>query len=97
MLAVIPGDKKVDLDKLKKASEQMTLRIANPNEVEELTGYPVGGVTPFGVENMIKVIDESVFSVKTVNIGSGKAEIGIELTSEELKKAWNGIIADIIE
>ena len=44
-----------------------------------------------------KIIDESVFKIKIVNIGSGKAEIGIELNPEELKKAWDGIITDITE
>ena len=98
ILVVLPGDKRVDMSKLKQVTNQNNIQIAKPNEVEEITGYTIGGITPFGIKKSIKkIIDESVFKKQTVNIGSGKAEIGIELNSEELKKAWDGIIADIIE
>lgn len=98
VIVVLPGDKRVDMDKLKEVTKGNILRMAKPDEVEEITGYTIGGISPFGIEkNVKKIIDESVFKIKTVNIGSGKAEIGIELNSEELRKAWDGIIANIIE
>lgn len=98
VIVVLPGDKRVDMDKLKEVTKGNNLRMAKPDEIEEITGYTIGGISPFGIEkNVKKIIDESVFKIQTVNIGSGKAEIGIELNSEELKKAWDGIIANIIE
>jgi len=98
MMVIAPGDKRVDVNKLKKITKQDNIRIAKPNEVEEITGHKIGDVTPFGIErNIKKIIDESVFKNQIVNIGSGKAEIGIELNSEELKKALDMFIADIIE
>ncbi len=88
VIVVLPGDKRVDMDKLKKVSKQNNLRMAKPDEVEEITGYTIGGISPFGIEkDIMKIIDESVFEIETVNIGGGKAEIGIELNSEELKKS----------
>ena len=96
VIVVLPGDKRVDMDKLKEVTKENNLRMAKPDEVEEITGYAIGGISPFGIEkNVKKIIDESVFKIKTVNIGSGKAEIGIELNFEELKKAWDGTIANI--
>lgn len=98
VIIVLPGDKRVDIEKLKEVARQKSFRMAKPDEVKEITGYTIGGVSPFCIEkNVKKIIDENVFKTKIVNIGSGKAEIGIEMNSEELKKAWNGIIADIIE
>lgn len=98
IIVVLPGDKRVNTDKLKEVVKQNNLRMAKPNEVEEITGYIIGGVSPFGIEKDIeKIIDESIFKIEIVNIGSGKAEIGIELNSAELKKVWSGVIADIIE
>jgi Cys-tRNA(Pro) deacylase len=98
ILVVLPGDKRVNMTKLNEIVKQKNLRMAKPNEVQEITGYSIGGITPFGtVKNIKKIIDESVFKIKIVNIGSGKAEIGIELNSDELKKVWDGIIANIIE
>ncbi|MBU1205278.1 MAG: YbaK/EbsC family protein [Nanoarchaeota archaeon] len=96
VIVVLPGDKRADMDKLKEVTKGNNLRMAKPDEVEEITGYTIGGISPFGIEkNVKKIIDESVFKIKTVNIGSGKAEIGIELDSEELRRAWDGIIANI--
>jgi Cys-tRNA(Pro)/Cys-tRNA(Cys) deacylase len=98
VIVVLPGDRRVDVDKLKKIIGQSNLRMARPDEVEEITDYTIGGVSPFVIEKDIKkIIDESVFEIKTVNIGSGKAEIGIKLNSEELRKIWDGVIADIVE
>ena len=72
--------------------------MAKPDEVEEITGYKIGGVCPFITKrDSIKIIDERVFKINIVNIGSGKADIGIELRSCELRKVWNGIIGDITE
>lgn len=98
IMVVLPGDKRVDIDKLKEVTKQNSFRMAKPDEAEEITGYPIGGVSPFSSEKDVKkIIDQSIFKIKIVNIGSGKAEIGIELNSEELKKVLDGIIADIIE
>jgi len=98
IIVVLPGDKRADMNKLKEVTKQNNLRMARPDEVKEITGYTIGGISPFGIEkNVKKIIDESVFKIKTVNIGSGKAKIGIELNSEELRRAWDGIIASIIE
>ena len=72
--------------------------MAKPDEVEEITGYKIRGVCPFITKrDTLKLIDESVFKMKTINIGSGKAETGIELNSSELRNVWNGSIADITE
>ena len=98
VLATLPGDERVDINKLEKVSRQEGLQIAKPKEVEEITGFSVGGITPFAVgEDVIIVIEKSIFETDTVNIGSGVAEIGIELKSNELRRAWDGIVADIIE
>ena len=98
VVVVLPGDKRVDINKLKEISKQKNLRMAKPDEVNNITGYTIGGVCPFVIEkNVKKIIDESIFELQVVNIGSGKAEIGIELNSEDLKKIWDGIIADLIE
>ena len=98
VLAVVPGDKKVNINKLKNASEQNNLRMAKPNEVENVTGYQIGGVCPFAVkDDVLKVIDKAVFNIENISIGSGKAEIGIELSSKDLRVIWDGLIGDISE
>ncbi|MBI2579859.1 MAG: YbaK/EbsC family protein [Candidatus Aenigmarchaeota archaeon] len=98
LVVVLPGDEKAGIEKLRQISGQKSLRMAKPDEVERITGYSVGGVCPFAIENHLKkIIDKSVFDIDTVNIGSGKAEIGIELKSADLRRIWDGAIDDISE
>lgn len=97
ILVVIPGDKRVDKNKLSNLVSEK-LRIAKSDEVLMITGYSVGGVSPFGIEKTIKmIIDKSAFDTKTVNLGSGDAIIGIELKSADLKTIWTGEIEIIVE
>lgn len=98
VIVVLPGDKKVNINKLKEITKQDPIKVAKPEEVVGITGFSIGGVSPF-VQNLDikKIIDASVFKIKVVNIGSGKADVGIELSSIDLKKIWDGEIADIIE
>ena len=72
--------------------------MAKPEEGEEITGYKIEGACPVITKrDTLKLIDESIFKRNIVNIGSGKAETGIELNSGELRKVGNTIIANITE
>jgi len=98
VIAVVPGDRRVSVEKLKRVIGQNTLRLAKSDEVLRITGYAIGGVSPFGVGKEVeKVIDKDVFNFDVINIGSGKAEVGIEIDTKDLKRVWEGIIADISE
>jgi len=96
VLVVIQGDKKVDLKKLEKATNVHNFRMARPDETKEITGYVVGGVCPFYLKNKIKkVLDKGIFDTDIINVGAGTQVLGVELKSQDLKKIWNGILADI--
>ena len=98
MLVIIPGDKTIDFKKLEIVTGQGNFRMAELGEVEDVTGYRIGAVTPFGIErNIKKIIDESIFDIETVNIGSGKANIGIEIKSADIQKIWDGLVGDIVK
>ncbi|MDY6770392.1 MAG: YbaK/EbsC family protein [Candidatus Nanohaloarchaea archaeon] len=69
-LVVVPGPARVDEDKLCEALEAEEARIASPEEVEEFTGYEVGGVPPVSLP-LPKVIDEAVVGKQEVYGGGG--------------------------
>ncbi len=96
VLAILPGDKRVDFQKLKEITGIHELRMASPDEITEITGYQLGGVCPFFLKNKIKkVMDKKVFEIKIVNIGGGIPILGVELKAKDLKRIWDGLIADI--
>jgi prolyl-tRNA editing enzyme YbaK/EbsC (Cys-tRNA(Pro) deacylase) len=55
LLFLVPGDKRLEIDKLKVLYGN-DLRMSTAEEVKSQTGYSIGGVPPFGHKNKIKTI-----------------------------------------
>ena len=47
MLALVPGDRRADPEKIARAAGAAKARIARAAEVEEATGFAPGAVAPF--------------------------------------------------
>jgi prolyl-tRNA editing enzyme YbaK/EbsC (Cys-tRNA(Pro) deacylase) len=74
VLALVPGNRRADTAKIAAAAGVETARIARPDEVLEATGFAPGGVAPFplpGVERVL--IDQSLLSHAVVWVGAGSA------------------------
>ncbi len=56
VLALVPGDLRLNTDKLAQAVGADRSRRASLDEVREATGYAAGGTPPFGHTNPIRVI-----------------------------------------
>lgn len=55
VVALVPGDKRLDTDALSKAAGGGKVRRASLEEVREATGYSAGGTPPFGHATELKV------------------------------------------
>ena len=72
LLCLIAGDKKCSLNKLKKILKEKDLSMASANEVKEVTGFTIGGVSPIGHLKDIKVyIDNSLSRFETIYAAAG--------------------------
>ena len=47
-LCLVSGDKRCSLNKLKKKLSEKDVSMASPEEVKQITGYTIGGVSPIG-------------------------------------------------
>ena len=79
-----PGDKRVDTDKIRKITDNDNVRMANPKEVEENTGYVIGGVSPFDL-NIPVYMEEQVLEHDKVRPAGGSRIVGVEIDPDELK------------
>lgn len=86
-----PGDKRVNEEKLEKLVGEV--RMARPEEVEEHTGYIVGGVSPFDLE--IPVYTSDKIPEGGVRPAAGSRVIGVEIDREELFDLVNPDVVDI--
>lgn len=89
ILIVVAGDAKVD-NKKYKAQFSTKATMITPDKIEDLIGYPVGGVCPFGVNEAVVIyLDDSLKRFETVYPACGSSNSAIELTIAELEEHSN--------
>lgn len=86
ILIVAAGDAKVDNAKFK-SKFGVKAKMLPADTVETLIGHSVGGVCPFGINNVVRVfLDESLKRFETVFPACGSSNSAIELSIPELEK-----------
>jgi Cys-tRNA(Pro)/Cys-tRNA(Cys) deacylase len=72
VMAMVPGDRRADLDKIARAATAGAARIATAAEVRDSTGFAPGAVAPFPLPNVeLVLIDQGLLAHETVWIGAG--------------------------
>ncbi|MFN3919520.1 MAG: aminoacyl-tRNA deacylase [Methylohalobius sp.] len=86
LLAIAGG--RADWVALRKHLGERRLALAEPHEVLDATGFPIGAVPPLALPESIRVlVDEGVFAHKRAVIGSGVLGYALELTGADLRLA----------
>mgnify|MGYP000023416756 CR=1 FL=1 len=97
LAVIITGDKRVNIRKLKQITGFKKLRLAKPSEVEDFTGFKIGGVPPFAFHGKCRIIvDREVLEREYVIGACGDEYHGVKLDPEIFKKLGYEI-ADITE
>ena len=86
ILVVMAGDVRIDNRKFKEKFHKKATMLKG-DEVEALTGFPIGGVCPFASKDGVKVyLDESLKRFEKVYPACGSRNSAIKLTIPELEK-----------
>jgi Cys-tRNA(Pro) deacylase len=92
---VVSGDKKVDLKKFSKLVGE-DVRLAKPDEVLAATGYPVGGVPPFGHITQLKTyVDASLTRYDEVITSGGSDDTLLRMKVKTLLEIVGGELVDV--
>jgi len=98
ILCLIAGDKRCSLNKLKKISDKKNISLATPVEVKTETGYTIGGVSPVGHLNQIKIlIDKTLERFKDLYAAAGHSNCIFKINFKNLQKITNGEIKELTE
>jgi len=96
VLLIVPGDKKVDLEKAAKALGVKRVRLVPFEQAEQVSGYPPGGTPSIGHKTPMRiVVDRSLLSHKTVYCGGGSRTKLLELKTEDIVSFGKAIVSDI--
>tara|TARA_B100000035_G_scaffold111464_1_gene94620 strand:- start:25 stop:507 length:483 start_codon:yes stop_codon:yes gene_type:complete len=98
VLCLVSGDKRCSLNKLKKILDEKDVSMAKPDDVKRITGYTIGGVSPVGHINKIKIyIDTNLERFKTVFAAAGHPNCVFKIEFNQLTKLTSGQIKEITE
>jgi len=95
--AIIQGNRKIDLEKLRKVLNAKFVRLAKPSEVLKLLGIGIGAVSPLlnSMKRIRCIIDEKVLMMKKVLAGGGSEKTLVLIKPKDLAEILKPIIADI--
>lgn len=97
VVALVPGDRRCDPEKVAAAVESSSARIAKPPEVEQATGFGPGGVAPFPLPNVEAVLMErSFFEHPIVWAGAGSAQHMVGISPTELGRLARARPMDVV-
>ena len=97
-LCLISGDKKASLNKIKKTLRIKDASMASAENVKNITGFSIGGVSPIGHLNKIDIlIDKSLMRFDTLYAAAGHPNCVFKINFEDLKKITNGLDEEICE
>jgi Cys-tRNA(Pro)/Cys-tRNA(Cys) deacylase len=95
-LAVVPGDKQLDLKALAKFTGNRSSETVTLKEVQPLTGYIRGGVTALACKKDYPVyVDENIYLFDVVSISAGVRGTQIIISPDDYIKATKGIVGQI--
>ena len=98
VLCLVAGDKRCSLNKLKKILNEKNVSMAKPDDVKKITGYTIGGVSPVGHLNKIKIyVDNSLERFKTVFAAAGHPNCVFKIEFKQLIELTSGEIKDLTE
>ena len=97
-LALVAGDRRLD-DRLAATHfgvGRKQIKLASAEQVLKLTGYPVGGVSPFGLPSPIEVlVDDGLRRFETVWVAGGTASTIFPIAVADLVRLTAGIFVSV--
>lgn len=96
LICCMHGDKEVSLKQLARVLNVKTVTPCSPNLAENLTGYQVGGTSPFGTKKALPVyVEKSVLELERIYINGGKRGFLVEIAPRELVRILNATAIEV--
>jgi Cys-tRNA(Pro)/Cys-tRNA(Cys) deacylase len=95
-LALLPGHRELDLKKLASLLGVKRTAMVDIKTAERLTGYLVGGISPFGTQQRLETIMESgILEYEEIMINAGQRGVMLKMAPGDIVTAINCRVASI--
>ncbi|MFZ5642137.1 MAG: YbaK/EbsC family protein [Bacillota bacterium] len=96
IMVVASGDVKIKSGRLKKLTGSSKVRMADPDTVNRITGYSVGGVCPVALPGKIRILlDDSMKRFPVVYAAAGTARSALPVDMEQIEIITGGEWVDL--
>jgi aspartyl-tRNA synthetase len=90
IMAILPGNKELDMERLKRITQAKSLALANAKQVKDVTGCNIGAVPPFGnLFNIETFADSAITQNELIAFNAGSNKRSIKMRVKDLFKLVN--------
>ena len=94
---IVPSDREVSMKKLAAAFGGKSAQMMKPPDAERITGYKVGGISPFGQKRRVpSAIEATAMLLSEVFMNGGQRGLQVRLAPADAAKALDAKAADLV-
>src|SRR5215218_2632305 len=96
LIVLMHGDRQVSTKNLARHLGVKSVEPATPDKASKLTGYLVGGTSPFGTKTKIPIyVEKTIFDLERIYINGGKRGFLVEIGPAVLTTFLEGLPVDV--
>lgn len=94
---IVSSDQEVSMKKLAAAVSGKSAQMMKPPEAERVTGYKVGGISPFGQRKPVRaVIEQSALAHDLVYLNGGQRGLQVRMKPTDVRDVLRAVVADVL-
>ncbi|WP_411034392.1 Cys-tRNA(Pro) deacylase [Shinella sp. BYT-45] len=94
---IVPSDREVSMKKLASAFKGKSANMMKPADAERLTGFVVGGISPFGQRKQVPTaIEETALAHEAVYMNAGQRGLQVRLSPRDAAAALKATAAPVV-
>lgn len=94
---IVPSDHEVAMKKLAQAFGGKQAEMMKPADAERLSGYKVGGISPFGqMRRVPAAMEAAAMGEALVYINGGQRGLQVRLDPKDAAKALGAVVAELV-
>lgn len=95
VMLLIAGPAQASWPKLRRHLQVSRLTTATPDEVQRVSGYRPGAVSPFGLPRPLRLLaDRGLLALSTLSVGAGVPDAGVILARDDLLQVLSPEVGD---
>lgn len=95
-VAIVPGDQRFDTRRMATAIGARQADLAERDEAEKISGYHIGGISPFAMRRKLPVvIEESLLALDRILVNGGRHGVLVEMATTDVARLLAATPANI--